>query len=121
MIMAVHGITLVFPSTGYNSKANLEAIQKERYAHSPFTYAHLDIYCSILHFLLLTFLLMTRCNWVYGTPTMFTDMLNQDLHKYDLSSVEGGKTDDRWSRINLANRRATIYGALFHMLFFFSF
>lgn len=36
MTMAVHGVTLVFPSTGYNSKANLEAIQKERYAHSPF-------------------------------------------------------------------------------------
>lgn len=118
MTMAVHGVTLVFPSTGYNSQANLEAIQKERYAHAPFTYAHLDIY-SILHFLLLTFLLMTRCNWVYGTPTMFTDMLNQDLHKYDLSSVEAGKRFDGCSRMNLAKCRATIYGALFHMLFFF--
>ncbi|XP_042339440.1 medium-chain acyl-CoA ligase ACSF2, mitochondrial-like, partial [Plectropomus leopardus] len=29
MCMAVHGITLVFPSTGYNSQANLEAIQSE--------------------------------------------------------------------------------------------
>ncbi|XP_070704058.1 medium-chain acyl-CoA ligase ACSF2, mitochondrial-like [Pempheris klunzingeri] len=61
MSMAVHGITLVFPSTGYNSRANLEAIQKE------------------------------KCNIVYGTPTMFTDMLSQqDLHKYDLSSLEAG-------------------------------
>lgn len=31
MCMAVHGITLVFPSSGYNSLANLEAIQKEKY------------------------------------------------------------------------------------------
>ncbi|XP_049418127.1 medium-chain acyl-CoA ligase ACSF2, mitochondrial-like isoform X6 [Epinephelus fuscoguttatus] len=61
MNMAVHGITLVFPSTGYNSRANLEAIQSE------------------------------KCNVVYGTPTMFTDMLSQsDLQKYDLSSVEAG-------------------------------
>ncbi|KAM6904545.1 medium-chain acyl-CoA ligase ACSF2, mitochondrial-like [Xenentodon cancila] len=60
MNMAVHGITLVFPSSGYNSCANLEAIQRE------------------------------KCNFVYGTPTMFTDMLNQDLNNYDLSSVEAG-------------------------------
>ncbi|XP_056263238.1 medium-chain acyl-CoA ligase ACSF2, mitochondrial-like [Pseudoliparis swirei] len=59
--MAVHGITLVFPSPGYNSQANLEAIQSE------------------------------KCNFVYGTPTMFTDMLiQQDLHKYDVSSIEAG-------------------------------
>nr|XP_046271184.1 medium-chain acyl-CoA ligase ACSF2, mitochondrial-like [Scatophagus argus] len=58
--MAVHGVTLVFPSPGYNSQANLEAIQRE------------------------------KCNVVYGTPTMFTDMLGQDLSKYDLSSVEAG-------------------------------
>ncbi|XP_029692032.1 acyl-CoA synthetase family member 2, mitochondrial-like isoform X2 [Takifugu rubripes] len=61
MSMAVHGITLVFPSHGYNCQANLEAIQKE------------------------------KCNFIYGTPTMFTDLLNHpDLPKYDLSSVEAG-------------------------------
>ncbi|XP_072299333.1 medium-chain acyl-CoA ligase ACSF2, mitochondrial-like [Eucyclogobius newberryi] len=61
MCMAVHGITLVFPSKGYDSHANLKAIQNE------------------------------RCTFVYGTPTMHTDMLNQrDLHKFDFSSVEGG-------------------------------
>ncbi|XP_072224481.1 medium-chain acyl-CoA ligase ACSF2, mitochondrial-like [Leuresthes tenuis] len=58
--MAVHGVTLVFPSPGYNSLANLEAITNE------------------------------KCNIVYGTPTMFTDMVNQDLHKYNFSSVEAG-------------------------------
>lgn len=31
MSMAVHGVTLVFPSSGYNSQANLEAIQSEKY------------------------------------------------------------------------------------------
>ncbi|KAM9474491.1 medium-chain acyl-CoA ligase ACSF2, mitochondrial-like isoform 4-T4 [Salvelinus alpinus] len=61
MCLALHGITLVFPSAGYNSRANLEAIQNE------------------------------RCNFLYGTPTMYIDMLGQpDLHKYDLSSVESG-------------------------------
>uniref|UniRef100_A0A8C6U5V6 Medium-chain acyl-CoA ligase ACSF2, mitochondrial n=1 Tax=Neogobius melanostomus TaxID=47308 RepID=A0A8C6U5V6_9GOBI len=61
MCMAVHGITLVFPSKGYDSRANLKAMQNE------------------------------KCNIVYGTPTMHTDMLNQrDLHTFDLSSIEGG-------------------------------
>lgn len=58
--MAVHGVTLVFPSPGYNSEANLEAIHNE------------------------------KCTIVIGTPTMFTDMLSQDLHKYDLSSLQTG-------------------------------
>ncbi|CAL8238996.1 unnamed protein product [Gadus morhua 'NCC'] len=40
-------ITLVFPSAGFNSRANLQAIQDE------------------------------RCNFLYGTPTMFIDMLSQ--------------------------------------------
>ncbi|XP_039978569.1 medium-chain acyl-CoA ligase ACSF2, mitochondrial-like isoform X2 [Xiphias gladius] len=61
MSMAVHGITLVFPFSAYSSHANLEAIQSE------------------------------RCNFIYGTPTMFTDMLSHPgLHKYDLSSLECG-------------------------------
>ncbi|XP_036408652.1 medium-chain acyl-CoA ligase ACSF2, mitochondrial [Megalops cyprinoides] len=61
MNMALHGVTLVFPSTAYDGRANLEAIQKE------------------------------RCTFVYGTPTMYIDMLGQpDLDKYDLSSVEAG-------------------------------
>uniref|UniRef100_A0A3Q3SVA8 Medium-chain acyl-CoA ligase ACSF2, mitochondrial n=1 Tax=Mastacembelus armatus TaxID=205130 RepID=A0A3Q3SVA8_9TELE len=59
--MAVHGITLVFPSPAYSARASLEAIQNE------------------------------KCNFIYGTPTMYIDMLGyQNLHKYDLSSVEGG-------------------------------
>ncbi|XP_077384522.1 medium-chain acyl-CoA ligase ACSF2, mitochondrial-like isoform X2 [Festucalex cinctus] len=58
--MAVHGTTLVFPSTAYDSQANLEAIHKE------------------------------KCNFIYGTPTMYTDLLGlPDLEKYDLSSMEG--------------------------------
>uniref|UniRef100_A0A8C7P0F7 Medium-chain acyl-CoA ligase ACSF2, mitochondrial n=1 Tax=Oncorhynchus mykiss TaxID=8022 RepID=A0A8C7P0F7_ONCMY len=44
MCLALHGITLVFPSAGYDSRANLEAIQNE------------------------------RCNFLYGTPTMYIDI-----------------------------------------------
>ncbi|XP_067344380.1 medium-chain acyl-CoA ligase ACSF2, mitochondrial isoform X1 [Channa argus] len=61
MCMAVHGVSLVFPSAGYDGKANIAALESE------------------------------RCTFVYGTPTMYVDMVNQpDLAKYDLSSVEGG-------------------------------
>ncbi|KAG5279180.1 hypothetical protein AALO_G00074960 [Alosa alosa] len=61
MCMALHGVTLVFPSKGYDGLANLEAIQNE------------------------------RCNFLYGTPTMFIDILGQsDFHKYDVSSVDAG-------------------------------
>ncbi|KAM4597773.1 medium-chain acyl-CoA ligase ACSF2, mitochondrial-like [Polymixia lowei] len=61
MCMALHGITLVFPSAGYDGRANLEAIQNE------------------------------KCNFLYGTPTMFIDMLGQpDFKKFDLSSAEAG-------------------------------
>ncbi|KAJ8251392.1 hypothetical protein GJAV_G00220840 [Gymnothorax javanicus] len=59
--MAQHGVTLVFPSTSYDSRANLEAIQRE------------------------------RCNIFFGTPTMYVDILgHSDLKKYDLSSLESG-------------------------------
>ncbi|KAJ8251391.1 hypothetical protein GJAV_G00220830 [Gymnothorax javanicus] len=61
LIMAQYGATMVFPSMTYNVRANLEAIQEE------------------------------RCNFYYGTPTMFIDLLGQpDLHKFDLSSLEAG-------------------------------
>ncbi|XP_067101405.1 medium-chain acyl-CoA ligase ACSF2, mitochondrial [Osmerus mordax] len=61
MCMAVHGATIIFPSPGYDGHANLVAMESE------------------------------RCTFVYGTPTMYIDMLgNPDLAKYDLSSVEAG-------------------------------
>uniref|UniRef100_A0A3Q3LCV5 Medium-chain acyl-CoA ligase ACSF2, mitochondrial n=1 Tax=Mastacembelus armatus TaxID=205130 RepID=A0A3Q3LCV5_9TELE len=59
--MGVHGTSLIFPSAGYDGKANLAALESE------------------------------RCTFIYGTPTMYIDMVNQpDLAKYDLSSVEAG-------------------------------
>jgi len=59
--MAVHGISVVFPSAGYDGKANLAAIESE------------------------------RCTFIYGTPTMYVDLLSQaDFAKYDLSSIEAG-------------------------------
>lgn len=61
VVMGLHGITMVFPSTGYDGRANLEAMQNE------------------------------KCTFVYGTPTMYIDMLGQpDLAKFDISSVQTG-------------------------------
>uniref|UniRef100_A0A672IYV3 Medium-chain acyl-CoA ligase ACSF2, mitochondrial n=1 Tax=Salarias fasciatus TaxID=181472 RepID=A0A672IYV3_SALFA len=61
LCMAVHGVTLVFPSPGFDGRRSLEAIQNE------------------------------KCTVVYGTPTMFTDMLGQqEANRYDLSSLEAG-------------------------------
>ncbi|XP_067432165.1 medium-chain acyl-CoA ligase ACSF2, mitochondrial [Thunnus thynnus] len=61
LCMAVHGLSLVFPSPGYDGKANLAAMESE------------------------------RCTFIYGTPTMYVDMISQpDFDKYDLSSVEAG-------------------------------
>uniref|UniRef100_A0A8C3B063 Medium-chain acyl-CoA ligase ACSF2, mitochondrial n=1 Tax=Cyclopterus lumpus TaxID=8103 RepID=A0A8C3B063_CYCLU len=61
LCMAVHGVTAVFPSAGYDGKANLAALESE------------------------------RCTFIYGTPTMYIDMINQpDFAKYDLSSVQSG-------------------------------
>ncbi|XP_061611805.1 medium-chain acyl-CoA ligase ACSF2, mitochondrial-like isoform X3 [Phyllopteryx taeniolatus] len=59
--MAVHGLSLVFPSPGYSGKDNLAAMQSE------------------------------KCTFVYGTPTMYVDMTTQpDVRRFDLSSVVGG-------------------------------
>ncbi|XP_013929671.1 PREDICTED: acyl-CoA synthetase family member 2, mitochondrial [Thamnophis sirtalis] len=61
MVMAVHGVSLIFPSLSFNAKATLKAIEKE------------------------------KCTHVHGTPTMFIDMLGQpDFDSYDLSSLQGG-------------------------------
>ncbi|KAK0136020.1 Acyl-CoA synthetase family member 2, mitochondrial [Merluccius polli] len=60
MCMAVHGNSLVFPSAGYDGRANLAASESE------------------------------KCTYLYGTPTMYVDMLTHFANaKYDLSSVEG--------------------------------
>ncbi|XP_028286708.1 medium-chain acyl-CoA ligase ACSF2, mitochondrial [Parambassis ranga] len=59
--MAVHGLSVIYPSASYDGKANLAAVES------------------------------ARCTFIYGTPTMYVDMLNQpDLAKYNLSSLEGG-------------------------------
>ncbi|KAG8129101.1 hypothetical protein E2320_015791, partial [Naja naja] len=61
MVMAVHGVSLIFPCLSFNSKATLKAIEKE------------------------------KCTHVHGTPTMFIDMLGQpDFDSYDLSTLQGG-------------------------------
>lgn len=46
----------------------------------------------MLLFLLMVIFIPHRCTIVYGTPTMFADMIDHpDLDKYDLSSVKGGE------------------------------
>ncbi|XP_031699466.1 medium-chain acyl-CoA ligase ACSF2, mitochondrial [Anarrhichthys ocellatus] len=61
LCMAVHGISTIFPSAGYDGKANLAALESE------------------------------RCTFIYGTPTMFVDMVSQqEVAKHDLSSVLAG-------------------------------
>ncbi|KAM9425060.1 medium-chain acyl-CoA ligase ACSF2, mitochondrial [Pholidichthys leucotaenia] len=61
LCMAMHGVSLIFPSAGYDGNANLRAMESE------------------------------RCTFFYGTPTMYIDMLNQPhLMKYDLSTVTAG-------------------------------
>ncbi|KAK3701713.1 hypothetical protein QZH41_018868 [Actinostola sp. cb2023] len=56
-----HGTTAVYPSRSFDAGATLQAIQKE------------------------------KCNALYGTPTMFIDMLNHpDCSKCDFSSLRTG-------------------------------
>lgn len=61
MVCVLHGVTLILSSPSFNGKKALEAISREK--------------GTIL----------------YGTPTMFVDVLNQpDFSSYDLSSIRGG-------------------------------
>lgn len=46
----------------------------------------------IIPWALLCFFFGCRCNVIYGTPTMYIDMINHpDFDKYDLSSVREGE------------------------------
>ncbi|XP_068160767.1 medium-chain acyl-CoA ligase ACSF2, mitochondrial isoform X2 [Antennarius striatus] len=59
--MAMHGVTLVIPSAGYDVQKIMAALQGE------------------------------RCNFLSGSPTLYVDLIHHpDLAKYDLSSVEIG-------------------------------
>ncbi|KAM9597143.1 medium-chain acyl-CoA ligase ACSF2, mitochondrial [Trichechus inunguis] len=61
MVSVMHGTTLILSSPSFNSKMVLEAISKE------------------------------RGSFLYGTPTMYVDILNQpDLSSYDISAMSGG-------------------------------
>ncbi|XP_047465245.1 medium-chain acyl-CoA ligase ACSF2, mitochondrial [Mugil cephalus] len=79
--MSVHGISLIFPSAGYDGKANLAAVESE------------------------------KCNFLYGTPTMFIDVLTRpELTKYDLSSLEGGIMAGSPCPPELVKKVATVMG-----------
>ncbi|XP_034497393.1 medium-chain acyl-CoA ligase ACSF2, mitochondrial isoform X3 [Ailuropoda melanoleuca] len=61
MVCLIYGATLILASPTFDGKKALEAISKE------------------------------RGSFVYGTPTMFVDILNQpDFSSYDISAMRGG-------------------------------
>nr|XP_020011875.1 acyl-CoA synthetase family member 2, mitochondrial isoform X1 [Castor canadensis] len=61
MVCVLHGATLLLSSPSFNGKKALEAISRE------------------------------KGSFLYGTPTMFVDVLNQpDFSSYDFSSICGG-------------------------------
>lgn len=61
MMSIVHGATLILSSPSFDGKKALEAISRE------------------------------RGSFLYGTPTMFMDILNQpDFSSYDISTMRGG-------------------------------
>ncbi|MCP6565341.1 AMP-binding protein, partial [Klebsiella pneumoniae] len=61
MVCMMHGATLLLASPSFNGKKALEAISRE------------------------------KGSFLYGTPTMFVDVLNQpDFSSYDFSSLRGG-------------------------------
>ncbi|XP_058416677.1 medium-chain acyl-CoA ligase ACSF2, mitochondrial isoform X2 [Diceros bicornis minor] len=61
MVSVIYGVTLILPSPGFDGKKALEAISRE------------------------------RSSFLYGTPTMFVDILNQpDFSSYDISTMCGG-------------------------------
>ncbi|XP_036912728.1 medium-chain acyl-CoA ligase ACSF2, mitochondrial [Sturnira hondurensis] len=61
MVSVLRGVPLILPSPSFNGKQVLEAISKE------------------------------RGTFLYGTPTMFVDILNQpDFSSYDISSMSAG-------------------------------
>uniref|UniRef100_G1P510 Medium-chain acyl-CoA ligase ACSF2, mitochondrial n=1 Tax=Myotis lucifugus TaxID=59463 RepID=G1P510_MYOLU len=61
MVSMMHGVTLILSSPIFDGKKALEAVSKE------------------------------RGSFLYGTPTMFVDILNQpDFSSYDISTMRGG-------------------------------
>ncbi|XP_055263549.1 medium-chain acyl-CoA ligase ACSF2, mitochondrial [Moschus berezovskii] len=61
MVSLIHGVTLILCSPVFEGKKTLEAISRE------------------------------RGSFLYGTPTMFVDVLNQpDFSSYDISTMRGG-------------------------------
>ncbi|KFU93427.1 hypothetical protein M959_10577, partial [Chaetura pelagica] len=61
MVMALHGSSCFFSSPSFEARAALDAVSRE------------------------------RCSFLFGTPTMYIDMLSQpDFDSYNLSSLRGG-------------------------------
>uniref|UniRef100_A0A8C4XHL2 Medium-chain acyl-CoA ligase ACSF2, mitochondrial n=1 Tax=Erpetoichthys calabaricus TaxID=27687 RepID=A0A8C4XHL2_ERPCA len=87
MVMAIHGSTLVFPSPSFDGRAALEAIQTE------------------------------RCTYLYGTPTMYVDIMGQPTFaNTDFSSLEGDLPEvvleERFHLVVLKQRRDSGLGIM---------
>ena len=79
---AAHGAACVFPSPAFSAKEAVKAIQQERFVDWQISgYISLKNGVFVFH----------RCTSLYGTPTMFVDILNlPDLKQYDLRSLSTG-------------------------------
>ncbi len=73
-----HGAKLVSPAPSFEAAPTLRAIEQEK--------------CALgVRYIFGTVINFHRCTSVYGTPTMFVDMLNVQKQKgFDMSSLETG-------------------------------
>lgn len=62
-----HGATLVLPAESYHPERSLDAITKEKW-----------VFQSLILKLLYVF---DRCTAIYGTPTMFVDLIHSQLKR----------------------------------------
>lgn len=99
--MAVHGITLVFPSPGYNSQANLEAIQRERYGPlliTRITFKYTTLCTSIDSCVstqgVILFMALPRCSSTCSSNRIYTSMMChqlklviEDFDEYNMMNV----------------------------------
>ena len=78
-----HGGSYVLSSPAFSARKAVKAVEQEKY--KPGKLFDMDPFVYKNH------LLNFRCTSLYGTPTMFVDILNlPDLKSYDLSSLSTG-------------------------------
>nr|XP_039264912.1 medium-chain acyl-CoA ligase ACSF2, mitochondrial-like [Styela clava] len=82
LAMSVYGSSIVFPCAGYDPALTLKAIDQE------------------------------KCNVVYGTPTMYIDMISQpDFNKHDYTTMEKGIMAGSSCPAEVVQKSDTAFGA----------